>query len=98
MEQGGVVVPKLYGELITDSKMRVDIVSYSGNRQGGVEVGEVLEGEGVRFVNPETKEQWYEVEGEDNPLKASQSKNETVTELKAKLEELQAMVDRLVGE
>lgn len=89
-------MPKLYGELITDSKMRVDIVSYSGNRQGGVEVGEVLEGEGVHFVNPLTGEQWFEAE--DSKTNHSEPQQDTITELKAKLEELQAMVDRLVGD
>ena len=58
-------MPKLYGEMVADNKMRVDIISYSGNKPGGVEVEEVLEGEGIHYVDPSTGRQWFELE-EDN--------------------------------
>ena len=58
-------MPKLYGKLISEDKMKVEIVSYSGNKPGFVEVDEVLEGgEGDLHFNPITKEQWFEVEPE----------------------------------
>ena len=56
---------KLYGEMVANNKMRVDIISYSGNKPGGVEVEEVLEGEGTHYVDPSTGRQWFELE-EDN--------------------------------
>ncbi len=59
-------MPKLYGEMVADNKMRVEIISWSGNKPGGVEVEEVLEGEGIHYVDPQTGEQWFELE-EDNP-------------------------------
>jgi len=59
-------MPKLYGETIADGKMRVDLISWSGNKEGGVEVEEVLEGEGIHYVDPSTSRQWFELE-EDNP-------------------------------
>jgi len=55
-------VPKLYGETIADGKMRVDLISWSGNKPGGVEVEEVLEGEGIHYVDPLTGRQWFELE------------------------------------
>ena len=58
-------MPKLYGEMVANNKMRVDIISYSGNKLGGVEVEEVLEGEGIHYVDPSTGRQWFELE-EDN--------------------------------
>ena len=58
-------MPKLYGEMVADNKMRVNIISYSGNKPGGVEVEEVLEGEGIHYVDPSTGRQWFELE-EDN--------------------------------
>lgn len=89
-------MPKLYGEFITEEKMRVDIISYSGNRAGGIEVDEVLEGEGIHYVNPLTKAQWYEKEREES--KPAQSEGQIIAELKTKLEELQTMVGNLVGD
>ncbi len=80
-------MPKLYGELIAENKMRVDIISYSGNKAGGVEVEEVLEGEGTHFVNPLTGEQWYETEIKTDPVK----------EIRAKMAELQQMLETLTG-
>lgn len=81
-------MPKLYGELITDSKMRVDIISYSGNCQGGVEVEEILEGEGVHFVNPLTGEQWFE----------NSSKNNKIEELSKQIEEMAKLLKELAGD
>lgn len=59
-------MPKLFGELVEDDKMRVELISYSGDKAGGVEVSEVLEGEGIHYVNPSTGRQWFELE-EDSP-------------------------------
>ena len=58
-------MPKLFGEIVEDGKMRVDLISYSGDKEGGVEVSEVLEGEGIHYVDPLTGRQWFELE-EDN--------------------------------
>ena len=55
-------MPKLYGETIADDKMRVNLISWSGNKPGGVEVDEVLEGEGIHYVDPSTGRQWFELE------------------------------------
>ncbi len=57
---------KLYGEMVADDKMEVTMISYSGNKPGGLEVEEVLEGEGIHYVNPSTGRQWFELE-EDSP-------------------------------
>ena len=59
-------MPKLYGEMVADNKMRVDIISYSGNKPGGVEVEEVLEGEGIHYVDPLTGRQWFELVGDNS--------------------------------
>lgn len=54
-------MPKLYGVLEAEDRLKVEIVSYSGNRPGFVEVEEVLEdGDGQLYVNPLTGEQWFE--------------------------------------
>ena len=57
---------KLYGEMVADDKMEVTMISYFGNKPGGVEVEEVLEGEGIHYVDPSTGRQWFELE-EDSP-------------------------------
>lgn len=55
-------MPKLYGVLEQDDRMRVTHVSYTGNREGFVAVDNVLEeGEGALYVNPKTREQWREI-------------------------------------
>jgi len=59
-------MPKLYGEMVADNKMRVDVISYSGNKPGGVEVEEVLEGEGIHYVDPSTGRQWFELVGDNS--------------------------------
>lgn len=79
------VVPKLYGEMVADNKMKVTMISWSGNKPGGVEVAEVLEGEGIHYVDPSTGRQWFETEGEES----------AITQLKAKLDELNAMLQNL---
>ena len=79
---------KLYGEMIEDNKMRVDVISYSGNRPGGVEVEEVLEGEGTHYVDPATGRQWYE---------SVALASDPVEQVKAKIEELQALLASLGG-
>lgn len=63
-------MPKLFGEMVEEGKMRVDLISWFGNKQGGVEVEEILEGGGIHFVNPETGEQWFELpkEGDSDEL------------------------------
>lgn len=62
---------KLYGE-IQDGIMRVDLISYSGSKPGGVEVGEVLEeGDGDLYIDIETKEQWR---GEKRPEESLEQK------------------------
>ena len=58
-------MPKLYGEMVTNNKMKVELISYSGNKDGGVEVEEVLEGEGTHYVDPSTGEQWFELPAEE---------------------------------
>ena len=55
-------MPKLYGEMVADNKMKVTMISWSGNKPGGVEVEEVLEGEGTHYVDPSTGRQWFELE------------------------------------
>jgi len=67
--KGGIAMIKLYGEMVSDNKMKVTMISWSGNKPGGVEVEEVLEGEGVHYVNPSTGKQWFElVEDNSNEL------------------------------
>lgn len=80
-------MPKLYGELVADNKMKVTMISWSGNKPGGVEVEEVLEGEGIHYVDPATGEQWYE----------SGDKEDKATELKRKLNELNSALESMVG-
>lgn len=79
---------KLYGETIADGKMRVDLISWSGNKSGGIEVEEVLEGEGIHYVDPSTGRQWFETEGEES----------AITKLKAKMDELNSMLQSLKGD
>ena len=55
---------RYFGTMIDDVVMRVDVISYSGNRPGGVEVETELEGDGQLFVNVETLEQWREIGAE----------------------------------
>ena len=81
-------MPKLYGETIADGKMRVDLISWSGNKPGGIEVDEVLEGEGIHYVDPATGRQWFELEGEES----------AITKLQAKMDELNAMLQSLKGD
>ena len=66
MAERGIAMIKLYGEMVADNKMKVTMISWSGNKLGGVEVEEVLEGEGIHYVNPSTGRQWFELE-EDSP-------------------------------
>lgn len=88
-------MPKLYGETIADDKMRVDLISWSGNKSGGVEVDEVLEGEGIHFVNPITGEQWFELEEQD---KSQQGKQPGIAEIQEKMNELNSMLQSLKGD
>ena len=55
---------KYFGTMIDETTMRVDVISYSGNRPGGVEVDAELDGVGQLFVNVETLEQWREIGAE----------------------------------
>ena len=55
---------KYFGTMIDETTMRVDVISYSGNRPGGVEVAEEIDGVGQLFVNVETLEQWRVVGAE----------------------------------
>ncbi|MFP4661941.1 MAG: hypothetical protein ACLFPF_07120 [Halanaerobiales bacterium] len=82
-------MPRLYGELETPEKLRVRTVSYSGNRQGGVEVDRFLKGEGTHYVNPQTGEQWYENPGTED------SKDDVVKETEAKIQELSKCLKKL---
>lgn len=66
MAERVIAMIKLYGEMVADNKMQVTMISWSGNKPGGVEVEEVLEGEGIHYVNPSTRRQWFELE-EDSP-------------------------------
>ena len=86
---------KLYGEMVANNKMRVDIISYSGNKPGGVEVEEVLEGEGIHYVDPQTWEQWFELEEQD---KSQQGKQPGIDEIQEKMNELNAMLQSLKGD
>lgn len=81
---------KLFGITESDEKVRVNIVSYSGNRPGGIEVDEVLEGEGTHYVNPKTKEQWYESESEEEQPKSE------LDELKGEIAELKSMLSKVI--
>lgn len=78
-------MPKLYGELVADNKMQVTMISWSGNKPGGVEVEEVLEGEGTHYVDPSTGRQWFETEEEES----------AIAKLQAKMDELNAMLQNL---
>jgi hypothetical protein len=88
-------MPKLYGETIADNKMRVDLISWSGNKQGGIEVDEVLEGEGIHYVNPLTGQQWFELEEQN---KSQQGKQPGIAEIQEKLNELYSMLQSLAGD
>ena len=88
-------MPKLYGEMVADNKMKVTMISWSGNKPGGIEVDEVLEGEGIHYVNPITREQWFELEEQD---KSQQGKQASIDELQAKMNELSAMLQSLKGD
>ena len=55
---------RYFGTMIDETTMRVDVISYSGNRPGGVEVDAELDGVGQLFVNVETLEQWRVVGAE----------------------------------
>ena len=88
-------MPKLYGETIADDKMRVDLISWSGNKPGGIEVDEVLEGEGIHYVNPLTGEQWFELEEQD---KSQQGKQPGIAEIQEKMNELNSMLQSLKGD
>ncbi len=61
-------MPILFGEKQDNGSIKVTMVSYtprvSTTPKDGVEVDEVLEGEGQLYVNPETGEQWLELEEE----------------------------------
>ena len=78
-------MPKLYGEMVADNKMKVTMISWSGNKPGGIEVEEVLEGEGIHYVDPSTGRQWFETEGEGS----------AIAQLQTKLDELNAMLQSL---
>lgn len=78
-------MPKLYGEMVADNKMKVTMISWSGDKLGGVEVEEVLEGEGIHYVDPSTGRQWFETEGEES----------ATAKLRAKMDELNAMLQNL---
>lgn len=86
---------KLYGEMVADDKMEVNTISYSGNKPGGVEVEEVLEGEGIHYVDPATGRQWFEFEDQD---KSQQGKQASIDELQEKMDELNAMLQSLKGD
>lgn len=80
-------MPKLYGEMVAGNKMKVTMISWSGNKPGGVEVEEVLEGEGIHYVDPSTGRQWFESETE--------GEESAITQLQAKMAELNAMLQNL---
>jgi succinyl-CoA synthetase beta subunit len=81
-------MPKLYGEMVADNKMKVTMISWSGNKPGGIEVEEVPEGEGNQYVDPTTGRQWFETEGEES----------AITKLQEKMDELSAMIESLKGD
>ncbi len=69
MAERVIAMIKLYGEMVAENKMKVTMISWSGNKPGGVEVEEVLEGEGIHYVDPSTGRQWFElVENDSNEL------------------------------
>ena len=78
-------MPKLYGEMVADNKMKVTMISWTGSKAGGIEVEEVLEGEGIHYVDPSTGRQWFETEGEES----------AITKLQAKVDELNAVLKNL---
>lgn len=80
-------MPRLYGELEAEDRMKVRTISYPENSIGGVYVAEVLKGEGIHYVNPITGEQWYE-NGET-------SKKTNLSEIKAKLNELTVLFEKV---
>jgi hypothetical protein len=82
-------MPKLYGEMVADNKMKVTMISWSGNKPGGIEVEEVPEGEGNQYVDPTTGRQWFEPED---------SKEPGITEIQEKMNELNAMLQNLKGD
>ncbi|MFW6016193.1 MAG: hypothetical protein ACOCRK_07115 [bacterium] len=79
---------KLLGELESENKMKVHTISYSGNSKG-VEVEEVLQGEGTHYVNPITGEQWYE--------ESAKEKNDkkVIEELENKINELSNVLNQI---
>ncbi len=81
---------KLYGEMVADNKMKVTMISWSGNKPGGVEVEEVLEGEGIHYVDPSTGRQWFESEESE-----TEGEESAIAKLQAKMDELSAMLQNL---
>jgi len=74
--------------MVEEGKMRVDLISWSGNKPGGIEVEEILEGEGIHYVDPTTGRQWFETEREES----------AITKLQEKMDELNAMLQSLKGD
>lgn len=81
-------MPKLFGEIVEDDKMRVELISYSGDKAGGVEVSEVLKGEGIHYVDPTTGYQWFEQE---------ETVPDEIAELRSQIDTLREKLEALVG-
>ena len=85
-------MPILFGEKQDNGSIKVTMISYtprvSTTPKDGVEVDSVLEGEGQLYVNPETGEQWLELEEEVE---------EETEEPSPRKETLEQKVDRLLA-
>lgn len=84
-------MPILFGEKQDNGSIKVTMISYtprvSTTPKDGVEVDEVLEGEGQLYVNPETGEQWLELEEEtEEPSLRKETLEQKVDRLLALLE------------
>jgi len=87
-------MPILFGEKQDNESIKVTMISYtprvSTTPKDGVEVNSVLEGEGQLYVNPETGEQWLELEEVEEETEESSPQEET---LEQKVDRMLALLE-----
>lgn len=87
-------MPILFGEKQDNGNIKVTMISHtprvSTTPKDGVEVDEVLEGEGQLYVNPETGEQWLELEEAEEENKEKSLQEET---LEQKVDRMLALLE-----
>ena len=77
-------MPRLYGELEAEDRMKVHTICYTGKGKGGVKVDEIIDGAGTLYVNPLTGEQWRG-EKEEEP--------DTIDVIREKIKELSEILE-----